>query len=108
MSTAIVVGSGPNGLCAAATLARAGVEVTVLEAADAVGGGARSSELIRPGLISDHCSAIHPMAANSPGLQPLGLVAHGLEWLYPEVDLAHPLDDGSAGAMLRSIDHTVA
>ncbi len=107
MSTAIVVGSGPNGLCAAATLAKAGVEVTVLEALDTVGGGARSSELIRPGLISDHCSAIHPMAAHSPGLEALGLEDHGLEWRYPEVDLAHPLDDGSAGAMLHSIDHTV-
>jgi phytoene dehydrogenase-like protein len=108
MSSAIVVGSGPNGLSAAATLAKAGVDVTVLEARDTVGGGARSSELIRPGLISDHCSAIHPMTAHSPGLEPLELDRYGLEWLYPDVDLAHPLDDGSAGAMLRSIDDTVA
>jgi phytoene dehydrogenase-like protein len=108
MSTAVVVGSGPNGLCAAATLAKAGVGVTVLEARDTVGGGARSSELVRPGLISDHCSAIHPMAVHSPGFRALELDRHGLEWLYPEVDLAHPLDDGSAGAMLRSIDDTIA
>jgi phytoene dehydrogenase-like protein len=107
MSTAVVVGAGPNGICAAATLAKAGVEVTVLEAMDTVGGGARSSELLRPGLVSDHCSAIHPLAAHSPGLEPLDLASHGLEWLYPEVDLAHPLDDGSAGELLRSIDHTV-
>ena len=106
MSTAIVVGSGPNGLSAAATLARAGVEVTVLEAAESVGGGCRSSELIRPGLISDHCSAIHPLAAHSPGLEPLGLAEHGLEWIHPEVDLAHPLDDGSAAVMLRSLEAT--
>ncbi len=108
MSTAIVVGSGPNGLCAAATLARAGVEVTVLEADAAIGGGARSSELLRPGLISDHCSAFHPLAAHSPGLGALGLEQHGLEWLHPEVDLAHPFDGGSAAAMLRSLDATAA
>ena len=107
MTTAIVVGSGPNGLAAAARLARAGVDVTVLEASDTIGGGTRSSEMIVPGLVHDHCSAFHPIAAGSPYLSTLDLARHGLRWLQPEVDCVHPLDDGSAGAFFRSIDHTV-
>jgi phytoene dehydrogenase-like protein len=106
MSTAIVVGAGPNGLAAAAALAREGVQVTVLEAQDAIGGGTRTTELTLPGLLHDHCSAMHPMAVGSPFLQSLDLGRHGLEWLWPEVDLAHPLDDGSAGAMMRSVEAT--
>ena len=106
MSSALVVGSGPNGLACAVALARAGVEVTVLEAADRIGGGARTSELTLPGLLHDECSATHPMAVASPFLRPLGLDRHGLEWCRPEIDLAHPLDDGSAGLLLRSLDDT--
>ena len=106
MSGAIVVGSGPNGLACAVELARHGVEVTVLEAADRIGGGARTSELTLPGLLHDDCSATHPMAAGSPFLRSLDLQEHGLEWLWPEVDLAHPLDDGTAGVMVRSIEET--
>ena len=106
MSDAIVVGSGPNGLACAVELARNGVGVTVLEAKDRIGGGTRSSELTVPGLLHDECSAIHPMAAGSPFLESLDLGRHGLEWLYPEVDLAHPLDDGSAGVMVRSVEET--
>ena len=106
MTSAIVVGSGPNGLAAAVRLARAGVEVTVLEAADTIGGGTRTSEMIVPGLLHDECSAVHPIAAGSPFLSELDLARHGLEWLHPEVDCAHPLDDGSAGVMYRSIDRT--
>jgi phytoene dehydrogenase-like protein len=89
-------------------LARAGVRVTVLEAAETIGGGARSGELTVPGVVHDLCSATHPMAAASPFLRSLGLEAHGLEWRWPEVDLAHPLDDGSAAAMVRSIEETSA
>ena len=105
---AIVVGSGPNGLACAAVLARAGMSVTVLEAEPTIGGGTRTSELTVPGLLHDHCSAVHPMAVESPALAELGLERHGLEWAWPEVDLAHPLDDGGAGVMLRSIDETAA
>ena len=101
-----MVGGGPNGLAAAARLARAGLEVTVFEAQDSIGGGTRSSEMIVPGLLHDHCSAFHPIAAASPFLTTLDLAAHGLKWLYPAVDCAHPLDDGSAGVFYRSLDRT--
>ncbi|MGA8219191.1 MAG: NAD(P)/FAD-dependent oxidoreductase [Solirubrobacterales bacterium] len=106
MSDAVVVGAGPNGLACAVELARNGVGVTVLEAEETIGGGTRTSELTVPGLLHDDCSATHPMAAGSPFLNSLDLAKQGLEWLWPEVDLAHPLDDGSAGVMVRSIDQT--
>jgi phytoene dehydrogenase-like protein len=108
VTSAIIVGSGPNGLAAAARLARAGLEVTVLEAGDSIGGGTRSSEMIVPGLLHDHCSAFHPIAAASPFLATLDLQSRGLTWREPPVDCAHPLDDGSAGVLQRSIDRTAA
>ena len=80
MTNAVVVGSGPNGLAAAVTLAQHGLTVTVLEAADDIGGGTRSGEAIVPGLLHDHCSAIHPMAVGSLFLSGLGLDRYGLEW----------------------------
>ena len=107
MSSAVVVGAGPNGLSCAATLASRGVEVTVIEAAERIGGGARSSELTLPGLIHDDCSATHPLSPASPALLSLHLERHGLEWAWPEVDLAHPLDGGGA-AMVRSIEATAS
>ncbi|MFE2107387.1 phytoene desaturase family protein [Kitasatospora sp. NPDC059463] len=106
MSTAVVVGGGPNGLAAAVRLARAGLRVTVLEAAGEAGGGARSGEAIVPGLLHDHCSAVHPMTVGSPFLRGLGLERFGLEFRLPEVDCAHPLDDGTAGALYRSVADT--
>src|SRR2546423_10698651 len=103
---AVVVGSGPNGLAAAITLARAGLSVLVLEANESVGGGARSAELTLPGFLHDVCSAIHPLAAGSPFFRTLPLDHHGLEWVTPPVMLAHPMDDGSAGAVYASLDKT--
>ncbi|HEU4361830.1 MAG TPA: NAD(P)/FAD-dependent oxidoreductase [Mycobacterium sp.] len=108
MNTAIVVGGGPNGLAAAIVLAQHGVQVTVLEAAGEVGGGTRSGEAILPGLLHDHCSAIHPMAVGSPFLATLGLDRYGLSWLQPEIDCVHPLDNGTAGVLHRSVEQTAA
>lgn len=107
MTTAVVVGSGPNGLAAAVVLARAGIDVTVLEAEDEIGGGTRSAELTIPGLIHDVCSATHPTGVASPFFQALGLERHGLEWLWPEVDAVHPIDGGRAGVLFRDLDRTV-
>jgi phytoene dehydrogenase-like protein len=100
---AVVIGSGPNGLVAAVTLARAGRSVLVLEAEDTIGGGARSAELTQPGFVHDICSAIHPLGAGSPVMQSLPLVDHGLRWLQPEAALAHPLDGGRAGVVERDV-----
>ena len=108
MSEAVIVGSGPNGLACAAVLARAGLKVTLYEAAETIGGGTRSSELTLPGLLHDHCSAVHPMGVASPVFRKLDLASHGLEWLWPEIDMAHPLDDGRAGAVHRSLGRTAA
>jgi phytoene dehydrogenase-like protein len=108
MSSAVVVGSGPNGLACAATLASRGVAVTVIEAEETIGGGTRSSELTVPGLLHDECSATHPMVVGSPAVAGLELERHGLEWCWPEVDLAHPLDGGGGGTMLRSVEATAA
>src|SRR5512142_3413953 len=89
---AIVVGSGPNGLAAAISLARAGRSVTVYEANDTTGGGARSAELTLPGFVHDVCSAFHPMAAASPFFRTMPLGEHGLRWIQPTAPLAHPFD----------------
>ncbi|MDQ3859593.1 MAG: NAD(P)/FAD-dependent oxidoreductase [Actinomycetota bacterium] len=105
---AVVVGSGPNGLAAAVTLARAGRSVLVLEAADAAGGGLRSAELTLPGFVHDVCSAVHPLAAASPFFQEVPLAEHGLELVQPPVPLAHALDDGGAVLLERSLEATAA
>jgi phytoene dehydrogenase-like protein len=108
MSDAIVVGAGPNGLAAAVAIAQEGYEVTVLEAADHVGGGTRTEELLVPGVLHDICSAVHPFGIASPYFASLDLERHGLRWRWPEIDMAHPLDGGRAGVMVRSLDDTVA
>ena len=106
MTTAVVVGSGPNGLAAAVRLAQAGVRVTVLEAHDRPGGGTRTSELTLPGVLHDECAAFHPTGVASPFFASLDLERHGLRWLWPEIDLAHPLDDGRAGVAARDLELT--
>jgi phytoene dehydrogenase-like protein len=105
---AIVVGSGPNGLAAAIRLAQAGWAVTVVESAPTPGGGVRSAELTLPGFVHDICSSVYPMGLCSPFLSTLPLKDHGLEWVFPQVALAHPLDDGTAALLHHSLDETAA
>ncbi len=82
--------------------------MTVHEASAQIGGGARSAELTLPGFVHDICSAVHPWATASPCFERYPLPAHGLEWIHPEAPLAHPLDDGSAVLLERSLDATCA
>lgn len=103
---AVVVGSGPNGLAAAITLQQNGLSVLLIEAKNTIGGGMRTEELTLPGFKHDVCSAIHPMAAGSPFFQTLPLEKFGLEYIYPEICAAHPLDDGTAAALYPSMQHT--
>ena len=103
---AVVVGSGPNGLAAAIRLAQSGLAVQVHEAASVPGGGARSGELTLPGFINDLGSAVHPLAVSSPFFSTLPLHDHGLEWVFPPIPLAHPLDDGSAVLLRPGMEDT--
>lgn len=106
MTSAVVVGSGPNGLAAALTLAAEGVQVTVVEASDEIGGGTRSAEVTLPGLLHDECSGFHPLAVDTAFSRQFDLTAHGLQWALPEVQYAHPLEGGSGAAVWQSVDRT--
>lgn len=103
---AVVVGSGPNGLSAAVALARAGLSVRVFEAAATIGGGARTEELTLPGFHHDVCSAVHPLAISSEFFSQLPLQAHGLEWIEPPLELAHPFDREPPALLERSLAAT--
>jgi phytoene dehydrogenase-like protein len=106
MTDAVVIGAGPNGLAAAVHLARSGATVLVLEAAGEIGGGTRSAELTLPGFLHDRCSAVHPMGILSPWLRQLPLADHGLRWILPPASVAHPLDEGPAVLLRRSLADT--
>ena len=108
MATAVVVGSGPNGLAGAVELAMAGLDVTVIEGHGTIGGGTRTEELTVPGVLHDVCAAVHPTGIGSPYLRSLPLEEHGLRWALPDIGFAHPLDDGSAAAEGRTLEETVA
>ena len=103
---AVVVGSGPNGLAAAIALAREGVSVLVVEGEDEIGGGTRSAELTLPGFTHDVCSAVHPMGILSPFFRQLRLEDHGLRWIRPPASVAHPMPDGDAILLYRSLERT--
>ncbi|MBP6440328.1 MAG: NAD(P)/FAD-dependent oxidoreductase [Caldilineaceae bacterium] len=105
---AVIIGSGPNGLAAAITLAQAGQRALIVEAKATPGGGMRTQELTLPGFKHDICSAIHPLGIASPFFRNLPLADYGLEWILPPVSLAHPLDGGDAVAVTTSLDGTAA
>lgn len=106
MTRAVVVGSGPNGLAAALTLADAGVDVTVLEATAEAGGGTRSRISEATGLLHDECSGFHPLVLDNVFTRTFDLGAHGLDFAHPPIQYSHPLDDGLGGAAHRSIEET--
>ena len=103
---AIVVGAGPNGLTAAATLATAGRSVLVVERSEEIGGATRSTDHGSPGWIHDMGATIHSLAAASPAYERLGLEGHGLEYLHFDIELAHVLDDARGAALCRDVDAT--
>jgi phytoene dehydrogenase-like protein len=105
---AVVVGSGPNGLAAAITLQRAGLSVWLAESKPTIGGGMRTAELTLPGFKHDICSTVVPMAVSSPFFRSLPLNDFGLQYVYPEIEAAHPFDDGTAALLLRSLDQTAS
>jgi len=108
MTRAVVVGSGPNGLAAAITLAAAGLEVEVLERADVPGGGTRSVHATIDGLLHDECSGFHPLAVDTAFSRAVDLTEDGLRWRWAEVQYSHPLDGGRGAAVWRDLDRTVA
>ncbi len=103
---AVIVGSGPNGLAAAVTLAAAGLNVQVIEGAQVIGGGCRTEELTLPGFRHDVCSAAHPLAVASPFFQRFDLAARGVQLARPEIEFANPLDGGRAALVYRSVART--
>jgi len=103
---AVVIGSGPNGLAAAITLQQKGLSVLLIEGNDKIGGGMRTEALTLPGFIHDVCSAVHPLAVASPFFEPLPLAKYGLEFIYPDIPVAHPLDNGTAALIKTSIEET--
>ena len=105
---AVVVGAGPNGLAAAIVFARAGRSVLLIEGRETIGGGNRTSELTLPGFRHDVCAAVHPLVPGSPFMRSLPLERYGVEWVQPEIAAAHPLDDGTAVGLYRSLAETAA
>ena len=102
----VIIGSGPNGLSAGIFLAQKGLKVLLIEAANQVGGGMRTAELTLPGFYHDVCSAVHPSGYLSPYFKQLNLEKYGLEWIFPKVSVAHPLDDDKAVILSKSVEET--
>lgn len=93
---AVIIGSGPNGLAAAVEMAQKGQKVLVIEGAETIGGGTRTTELTLPGFYHDYCSAVHPLGVLSPFFRTLPLDDYGLKWIHPPASVAHPLDEEPA------------
>lgn len=104
---AVIVGSGPNGLAAAVLLAQNGLSIKVIEAEETIGGGTRTKELTEPGFFHDVCSAVHPTGLGSPFFRTLPLHKHGLEWIHPKYPVAHPLENGDAMIVSKSLEETL-
>tara|TARA_R110000868_G_scaffold304437_21_gene565415 strand:- start:46463 stop:47914 length:1452 start_codon:yes stop_codon:yes gene_type:complete len=105
---AVIVGSGPNGLSAGILLAQHGLKVKIIEAEETIGGGTRTKELTEPGFLHDICSAVHPTGIGSPYLRTLPLADFGLEWIHPIYPVAHPLEDGDAMIISKSLEETLS
>jgi len=108
LRTANIIGSGPNGLAAAITLAQRGVAVTVYERNAQPGGACSTAELTLPGFHHDLGSSVYPLGIASPFFRTLPLEAFGLRWIQPDASLAHPFDDGTALLLEHSLDATAA
>jgi phytoene dehydrogenase-like protein len=108
LQTANIIGSGPNGLAAAITLAQRGVAVTVYERNATIGGACSTAEVTLPGFHHDLGSSCYPLGIASPFFRSLPLADHGLRWIEPPTPLAHPLDDGTAVTLEHALEATVA
>jgi phytoene dehydrogenase-like protein len=107
----VVVGAGHNSLVCAAYLARAGLEVLVLEAGPTVGGNTRTEELTLPGFAHDSCSSAHVLIQNNPLVRDdeLGLVSHyGLRYVVTDPAVVLPQADGDVLVMHPDLDATYA
>lgn len=104
----VIVGAGSTGLVCAIHLARAGLDVTVLEHSPRPGGASSSVAATLPGFVHDHCAGFNPMTVASPAMRELDLESEGVSWVTPEAIMAHPFQDGSAIALHRDLDATVA
>ena len=108
LRTANIIGSGPNGLAAAITLAQRGVAVTVYERNQQIGGACSTAEVTLPGFRHDLGASVYPLGVCSPFFRSLPLEQHGLQWIEPDAPLAHPFDDGTALLLEHSLDATAA
>jgi phytoene dehydrogenase-like protein len=108
LRTANIIGSGPNGLAAAITLAQRGVAVTVYERNAQLGGACSTAEVTLPGFHHDLGSSAYPLGVASPFFRSLPLADHGLRWIEPPAPLAHPLDDGTAITLEHALNATSA